>query len=195
MSFWDRAFDDDLKQRKDIDRLRFETETSTEELETLRHKVQRLELTVEALLEVLRLKQQLTRAELRQMIVRLDLADGSEDDQIGPLLSSAPTCAHCGEHVNPRRRTCVYCNRTLTIAAPKGQARQVRPPRDVACQACGEEVLESSTYFTERGMVCTPCFHDPDRSTRQAGQLSLTEGAAGGELSLPPIAGALSIDE
>lgn len=169
MSLWDYLFDSEYKQRDDIGSLQGQVQTSDEWITTLRSQLQaaqeradRLELVIEALVQLLEAKGSLGREELEIMVQRVDLADGVEDGRIGPdRTAAASKCPLCGRPLNPERGTCVYCGQDVTaedlalMGAPSSKLRHTR------CVRCYQKVLQQETYFSPEGMVCAAC-HDPD---------------------------------
>lgn len=154
---------------------------------SVQRRLERLELTLEALIQLLRLQSNVDGDELRQMIARVDLLDGREDEAIGTeLFRLAPRCYECNLPLNVRRDACVYCGTGMKEARKK---RAARPVPKVRCRQCGASVPEDGTYFTGHGLACGPCFHDPNR---HAGHLALAEAPSEGELSLRDDGGGLS---
>jgi len=158
MGYWDKLFDNEWAQRDDIDRLQHEAAFAADTAADLqralheqRQRVAKLELMVEALVEVLRERKALTRDEVAVMIQQIDLADGVEDGQIGPdRVAQAPKCHVCGRPVNPKRENCLYCREPIQLG-------HTPPPRTARCARCGAEVPEINTYFSEVGLVCGDC--------------------------------------
>ena len=115
MSIWEYLFDSEHRQREDIlalEKQQAETATAaavsrvstSREVGNLGQHIARIDLTIEALVQVLERRGQLTREELRDMIVEIDLADGREDAQMGPdRTRKAPKCPSCSRPVNPIR--------------------------------------------------------------------------------------------
>lgn len=164
MSLWDFLFDNDIRQRQDIDSLERRAESSDEALQSLRLDVQHLkkqqdlnELVLEALLQLAELKGQVTKEEIALMIQRLDLADGVEDGRIGPDRASvAPKCPFCARPINPQRQSCIYCGQK----AP--EAQQVPRKTDssarlIRCVRCYNEVREDQAHFSPEGLLCDAC--------------------------------------
>lgn len=158
MGYWDNLFETDLARSEKIEYLRMEAAGATDELVELRRavadqrgQIARLELALEALLEVLRERKALTRDEVAVMIQQIDLADGVEDGRIGPdRVAEAPKCHICGRPVNPRRKHCLYCREPI-------KSGEAPPPRVTHCALCGGEVPEINTYFSEHGLICGDC--------------------------------------
>lgn len=158
MSYWDKLFDTEWAQRDDIDALQVEAESAADQAAELRRalreerrRVSRLELTLEALIEVLRERKALTRDEVAVMVQQIDLADGVEDGRIGPdRVAAAPKCHVCGRPVNPRRDRCLYCGEPIQLG-------HTPPVRTARCARCGTEVPEIDTYFSEFGLICGAC--------------------------------------
>ncbi len=131
MSIWDHLFDNDYRQRSDITDLQDQLTASASsaaasnastqrEVGNVRQEIARLDLTIEALVRILEARGQLTRQELRDMIVAIDLEDGKEDGRMGPdRTRKAPKCTSCGRPVNPKREACVFCNTPLPAATPR----------------------------------------------------------------------------
>jgi hypothetical protein len=159
---WDYIFDNEYRQRSDINNLQTEASIASsgvdhlnKEVSRLRNTVAQLELTVEALLRVLEVRLGLGKEEVALMIQRIDLSDGVEDGRVGPDPSSeVPACPHCGRPTNPKRSSCIYCN-----GAVEQRTERPKPaPRKVTCSGCGASVNEQETYFSENGVVCARCF-------------------------------------
>lgn len=158
---WEYLFDNEHKQRDDINLALAEADVAystmaglAEKLTESQSRVAKLELTLEALIRLLEHQKKLNRDDLVLMIQRLDLADGVEDGMMGPDKSSkAPKCSSCGRPVNQRRPLCIYC------AAPVTAEKKQRPaPRQIQCARCDKAVPELDTYITERGAVCPTCY-------------------------------------
>lgn len=138
VSIWEYLFDSEHRQREDIlalEKQQAETATAaavsrvstSREVGNLGQHIARIDLTIEALVQVLERRGQLTREELRDMIVEIDLADGREDAQMGPdRTRKAPKCPSCSRPVNPKRDTCVYCNTALPVEKPRSHRRPYR---------------------------------------------------------------------
>lgn len=169
MSFFDDlfdprfVFDSEHKQRMDIEMLRAELSTAGEPnkqtrqtIAQLRDRVDRLELTVKTLMELMYRKGVASQAEISVLMQQIDLLDGVEDGKMSTRVhAEAPTCGHCHRYINPRRRHCVYCHNP--VEAPV----KVKPqPRMVDCSRCSNAVPERQTYFSSSGVVCESCF-DP----------------------------------
>ena len=131
MSIWNLLFDSDYSQRQDIDALQARVQgaalagaSADRDIAGLRRDIARLDLTIEGIVRVLERRGQLTKQELRDIIVEIDLEDGREDGRIGPDRSAkAPKCDACGRPVNPKRDVCVYCNAELPKKTRKGSVR------------------------------------------------------------------------
>ena len=159
MSFWDHMFDNEVRQRNDINALADRALDlhlqSSDELAQSTRRIERLELTVEALWEILKARLGATDPELALMVSRVDLADGREDGRMGPDRSKhAQCCEECGRPVSPKRDRCVYCH---TAISRSGTPTEPKVVRMVTCSVCHQEVPERSTYFSENGIACAPC--------------------------------------
>ena len=189
MAIWHHFFDSDYYQRRDIEMLRQQIDdgdpiatAALDETRSLSQRVDRLELLVDALME-LAMGQGVSADAIQLMVQRLDLADGFEDGRLGPERSAeAPKCGGCGRPVNPKRNQCIYCD------APISEMVEVKvEPRILTCSRCTAQVAETTTYFTESGLVCTPCYNQPDTSS---GGLSLSQDrVSDGAVSLPDAPG------
>lgn len=151
-------FDNDNKQRNDIDLLRADLDSLPKvwaHIETMNSRVDRLELLCETLMEVIVVKGLANEAELSVLMQQIDLEDGVEDgarhDQVR---GSAPRCRQCDKFINPARSNCVYCDALIEGPAIKRRP----PPKLVGCGGCGQSVAESSTFFTAQGLRCEVCF-------------------------------------
>ncbi len=124
-----------------------------------RHQVDRLELTVRALCEILVHHGLTTREQIATLMQQIDLLDGREDGLVtGQVHHDAPRCAACDRYINPERERCVYCN----TAIPPEPPPQPPPPRVVTCGRCGAAIPEARSNFTARGLRCDACFYaDP----------------------------------
>jgi hypothetical protein len=164
-----------------------------ERIQALNQRIDRLELLSTALVEYLRVKIDLSEPELRQLVVRLDLADGREDGRIRPeVVAKCSRCAECGNPVNPKRTECVYCGAEI----PEKAAASPPPSRTVPCRLCETVFEERDGFFSEHGLVCPRCFQDPGTAIHaREGGLSLTEAGSDGALSLERDAGALGLAE
>lgn len=162
MSLWDYLFDNNYRQRDDIDALEHGSLASDQRIARLQRaladqarQVGNLELTVEALVHLLEERDVLTHDELALMVQRIDLADGIEDGQIGPDQSlDRPSCHVCRRPVNPRRDVCIYCN------TPVVKGGDPTPVRTIPCASCGKQVPELKAFFGDRGMVCGDCHRE-----------------------------------
>lgn len=170
---WQYLFDNELKQRRDIEALRDETAfrdadsmEKGRELAALRQTVDRLGLALEAVVRILEQRVGVTREEVVEAIQRIDLADGVEDGRMGPdATAKAPACPGCGRPVNPSRDRCVYCAAPLAAAGPVGSPyrgaepsrQQARPRPTVACASCGAVVPLDETDMSAQGPVCARC--------------------------------------
>lgn len=127
------------------------------DLAQAQQQIDRLQLVTEALVSLLELRGGIERRELGLMIQRLDLADGVEDNRLGPDRSAeAPKCVQCGRPVNPRRPNCIYCFAPIRDGkAPAGEAKAAA--RKVVCSRCGKDVSETAVYFSESGLLCAEC--------------------------------------
>jgi len=155
----DFLFDNEYKQRKDIERIKAQVDAAPDPMrivEPLAQRVDRLELLCKSLTELIVTKGLATREELSVVTQQLDLADGVEDGKISSRVrKTAPRCASCGRFVNPRRDTCVYCH-----AAVQQDSPEEPPERTVLCGGCGKDVPESGTFYTASGLRCDTCFED-----------------------------------
>lgn len=170
---WNYLFDNELKQRRDIEELREETAfrdadsmEKARELAVLRQTVDRLGLALEAVVRILEQRFGVTREEVVAEIQRIDLADGVEDGRMGPdATANAPACPACGRPINPSRDRCVYCAAPFVAAGPGGSpyrgaedSRQpARPRPTVACTSCGAVVPLDETDMSVQGPVCVRC--------------------------------------
>ncbi len=134
MGIWDHMFDTDHKQREDIESLRVAAGSavnSTGSLERrvgkLTERLGRLELTVEGVYRALESKGHITVEEFRELLVQIDLEDGREDGRIGTDRSArAPKCPSCSRPINPKRRTCVFCQAELPVRKLTGRGPRFR---------------------------------------------------------------------
>ena len=123
--------------------------------EQTRHQVNRLELTVRALCEVLVQRGLTTREQLVTLMQQIDLLDGREDGVVSDAAHhGAPRCGACDRYINPERDRCVFCDAAIPRQAPAGPP----PPREVECGGCGRQVPEARSNFTARGLRCDACF-------------------------------------
>ncbi len=123
--------------------------------EQTRHQVNRLELTVRALCEILVQRGLSTREQIAALMQQIDLLDGREDGVTADTAHhGAPRCVACERYINPERDRCVYCDAAIPRPAPA----EPPPPRVVACGGCGREVPEARSNFTARGLRCDACF-------------------------------------
>jgi hypothetical protein len=123
--------------------------------EQTRHQVNRLELTVRALCEVLVQRGLTTREQIDALMQQIDLLDGREDGVVANAAHhDAPRCVVCDRYINPERDRCVYCDAAIPRQAPA----EPPPPRVVACGACGCQVPEARSNFTACGLRCDACF-------------------------------------
>ncbi len=190
MGFWDHFIQ---ANHNDLNNLRAElhsigdTSGSDRRLDSAERRLDRLELAIDGLVELLKAKSLLTDDELALAIQRVDLADGVEDGRIGPdEAAEARACPSCSRPLNPARKRCVYCDAEIPAAQPRPQPA----PRLTACDRCAGEVPERSTYITANGVVCEPCYY----GAAPTGGLSLTDGDGGG-LSIAGDGGGLSLDD
>jgi len=170
MSFWDHLFDNEYKQRRDIELLRdVAHEQTLDQMNAVRRaddhavalgrRIDRLELLCEGLIEVLKNRGGLTADELTLAITRVDLRDGVEDGRLDPTAhAQAPTCPACSRPVNPRRKACVFCSAELPAEMTAKPAKKA--VRRVKCVSCLTPTPESEVFFSDTGMVCTLCFTD-----------------------------------
>lgn len=152
-------FDTEYKQREDIERIKqqmLDSPDLSRMIGPLAKRVDRLELLCKSLTEIIMSKGLATREELSVVTQQLDLADGVEDGKIGARVrKDAPRCASCGRFVNPKRSHCVYCH-----AAVLHNPSEIPPERTVVCGGCGQDVPESSTFYTAQGLRCDTCFEE-----------------------------------
>lgn len=165
MSLWDYLFDSEYSQRDDINSLQGQLKSSDEWIAALKRQLQaaqeradRLELVLEALVQLLETKGSLGREELEIMVQRVDLADGVEDGRIGPDKTAvAPKCPLCGRPLNPNRGACVYCGQEVTAQDLELMGAQAPDVRYTRCVRCYQKVAQHETYFSPDGMVCQAC--------------------------------------
>lgn len=127
VSFWDHLFDNDYKQRDDIEALSaisteqaIESGATRRRLEKLSQRVDRNELLNEALFRWFEAEHGLTAERFRELIVQIDLEDGVEDGRIGKdKTKRAPKCPSCARPVSRKRSQCVYCGADLPHAKGK----------------------------------------------------------------------------
>lgn len=152
-------FDNEHKQREDIQRIQQQLMDGPDLSVTIAPLVQRLdrlELLCKSLTELIVSKGLASREELSVVTQQLDLADGVEDGKIGSrVLKNGPRCTNCGRFVNPRRSSCVYCH-----AAVEQEGAKAPPERLVACGGCNKEVPESASFYTGNGLRCNACFEE-----------------------------------
>jgi len=87
------------------------------QVSTQKREIGRLQLVCEGLVNLLEQTSGFDRKDLLLMVQRLDLADGVEDNRIGPnRLEDAPRCDHCGRPLNLLREQCIYCFAPITEA-------------------------------------------------------------------------------
>ncbi len=131
-------------------------------------RLDRLELLCDAILSLAEMKGLFEGPEVEVMMQRLDLLDGVEDVKRGPIRVDSPRCAHCSHFVNPKRRTCVYCDARLPASAEAPRATSpyrdappaVREAPHATCARCKQRVPQSATYFTREGeLACAGCFN------------------------------------
>ena len=165
--FWFSLFPEVVvgREANEPEYFRYNSPRGADETAALRGKVARLELTVEALLEILWVRGLVTREEVSLAIQRIDLADGVEDGRVGPDRSAAaPRCPHCGRPINPLRSHCVFCAGKLEPTAtrvglpPKVARPKASAPRQNRCSECGKVLTDDETHFRARGLYCESCF-------------------------------------
>ena len=164
---WDHLFDDEHKQRPHLRSAEEgpkaadeRTQMLQKELDDCKERLGRMELLCEGLVEYLKVHHDLNRAELALMITRLDLADGVEDNRIGPDRShESPQCGKCGRPVNPARKRCVFCH-ALVVTPHDHSQLPPGPVRRVECVRCRKSVMETSIRFTPEGMTCQSCSYE-----------------------------------
>jgi len=154
-------FDSDYRQRNDIEDIKDQLEHQPNPAITilpLQKRVDRLELVIQTLAEILIAKKVCTQAEIDVLMLQIDLRDGLEDGQVSQeLRAHAPHCNHCNRFINPRRTTCVYCG--TPIHATQNQAKLVKL---VDCGGCDAQIPENESYFTVGGVRCYTCYEqDP----------------------------------
>jgi hypothetical protein len=169
MSLFDELFDPkyvwdtDRRQRRDIESLRRDMQHAPDwrpMIQAQAERIDRLELLLKGLLELVVSKSLLTRAELSVVMQQLDLADGVEDGRISSVVrETSPRCRQCQRFLNPQRSACVYCGTPMDAAMPP-TATASAPRPDVTCVGCGTTVPENETYYSGTGLVCESCF-DP----------------------------------
>ncbi len=158
MSYLKHLFDNDHKQRNDIDMMRADLESMPDVWNTIQRmntRLGRLELLCETLMEVIVVKNLASEAEISVLMQQIDLEDGVEDGaHHAEVRGAAPRCRQCDKFINPARSNCVYCDAPIKGAAIKRRP----PPKLVHCVGCAQSVPESSTYFTANGLRCESCF-------------------------------------
>jgi hypothetical protein len=130
MSLWKYLFDNEWRQREDIELLRASTETTQTEaqraaqkIDRLERRVDRAELLLESLYRLVSEKNLVTADEFRLMVARVDLEDGIEDGRIGPDRNRrAPKCVECKRAVNRKRTHCVFCGAEVKPRKPNAGA-------------------------------------------------------------------------
>ncbi|MCB9665495.1 MAG: hypothetical protein H6732_15390 [Alphaproteobacteria bacterium] len=135
------------------------SQPSGRELQALVQRVDHLELILEALLRWLELEGRFDRDLIASLIARVDLADGQEDDRIGPeMRMDAAACPACGKPLSTRRDACIYCGapRPEELRTPRGHA----PGAVVLCVDCGVVLREDKALRSASGPVCWTCFQD-----------------------------------
>jgi hypothetical protein len=156
----------DARQNDDLRRLKDEAaaarSSADDEKARLLHRIDRLELVCESLLHVILDKGLVSRAELGQMMARVDLRDGVEDNRArtGEPRSDTPTCPACDLPINPKRDACVYCDAPLPDEA-RGVRKVQRRPR---CAGCGLPFRRDQLNLAEAGLLCDHC-HTPGTPT------------------------------
>lgn len=126
MSLWKYLWDDDYKQRDDINALQgaqaaSDTMTSraNRKLDRLEQRLNQLELTVHGIYRVLEKEGSINTAQFRELLVQVDLEDGREDGRIGKdRTAKAPKCQLCGKPINKKRDECVFCGEPLESVSP-----------------------------------------------------------------------------
>ena len=122
-------------------------------IQNLTRRIDRLELTVETLVEVLLIKGMVDHKELEVLMNQVDLRDGVENGRVNPERRNSHVCPACAKYANPERAACVYCG---CETAP------VKPTKEVAtitCVTCKEQVPETQAYFTGRRAGVRPLLH------------------------------------
>ncbi len=149
------------------------TDALAREVDSLAARLARTELLAQSLYLVLKSRGLLTDAELELMVARVDLADGFEDGLIGPDRSTeAYACGACGKPVNTQRAECIYCD-TPIASTPATRTKPSYP--SVTCSRCQDEVASNTTWFSEHGLLCSPCHQSPP----EGGGLSVAEDTSG----------------
>lgn len=174
MPNWKYYLNRDLWEREELERMRFELDSTqidatglqrisrqlNERLSALEQKVDLQALLIEALLRILETRARLDRNEIELMMQKVDLEDGVEDGALGEDRSAAaPRCSACGKPVNPRRAACIYCRAPLPLS-PQKSAPAPAPARTmIKCANCGASIAESDAFYSELGKLCMHCFH------------------------------------
>ena len=167
MSLFDDFFTPiEIRNRDELQRIAAELDAGPSPLEVQRRaeaKIERLELLVKTLAELLLAKGVVTKTEISVMMTQVDLEDGVEDGRLRPRVKrNAPKCRHCRRHINPKRTSCVYCGEAIAgDGDPYRDGHEpAKPVRTAKCTRCDETVPEDDTYFTGSGLVCEACY-DP----------------------------------
>ena len=164
MSFWDYIFDNEYKQRDDIEALKASVAANASIGDPLRRNIHHLadrfnrqELLLTALISYLKDKNLLDQEEFANHMIRVDLADGVEDGRIGHDKSKeAPKCPFCDRPRNPKRDQCVYCGEEIT---PEDAKLLEKGPRIeyVRCHKCFRRIRKEHAVRRLRGTYCSGC--------------------------------------
>jgi hypothetical protein len=168
MSFWDYLFDNEYRQRDDINALKASIAADAGMSDHTRRSVghlasmlKRQELLLEALVKYLTEKELIDPDGLSKAVTQLDLADGVEDGQIGPdRIADAPKCPFCDRPRNPNRDLCVYCGEEITAEDAK-LIEKAPAPEYVRCHKCFRRVRKEHAVRTMRGDFCRGCSSAP----------------------------------
>lgn len=138
------------------------------ELGRAEQQVAKLTLMCTMLAEMLERRGVATKKEQEVLMQQLDLLDGVEDGVISSKVREAsPRCVTCKRFLNPKRSRCVYCDTPIEARAKQAAGSPYRDRRevnvvarqpDVDCVSCSRSVPAADSLFTERGVVCEPCF-------------------------------------
>jgi hypothetical protein len=132
--------------------------------------VERLNLVVEALTELMVTRLGVTRYEVELMVERVDLADGVVDGRVGPdRAAKAIKCPSCERPVNPKRSECIYCGQQYDFedlearrrehaeqrrAAAEAERKERAANRKTFCSECTKVLKKEEVHFGPRGVYC-----------------------------------------
>ena len=105
-----RLIGNEIVDRTTAEHARQQTSETRMTVQQLQLRQERSLLVIQAMWEILRDNLGITDQQFLNKVSEIDIRDGVKDGRITPIIQ----CSNCGQKINRRHKTCIFCETTIT---------------------------------------------------------------------------------